>query len=172
MVEISGQQVFIASASSIHGFTGKNSSEVPFVLNNKICGALGGHHFNIDFQTLPHHITFSTSIATKGPHGGLDHGVYKGLDRSRCPRTRQPFLISRELIAKRYNAERQLVFHLHQSMGARFLLLHHRIPSHVSQEAPCSSSPSWSERFTYSRKCTGFASREPMVDLLAVGEEV
>ena len=56
-------------------------------------------------------------------------------------------------------------------MGARFFLLRYRIPSHVSQET-CSSFPSWSQRFTYPRKRTGYASREPMADLLAVGEKV
>ncbi|SRR6266403_296047 len=46
---------------------------------------------------------------------------------------------------------------------------HHCIVfSHVSWET-FSSFPSRSQRCTYSRECTGYASQEPMVDVLAVG---
>ena len=65
------------------------------------------------------------------------------------------------------------LFYLHQSMDPWFFPLHwhHRIPSHVSQET-CSSLPSWSQRSTFDRKCTGYAWRELVVDLLAVGERL
>ena len=45
-------------------------------------------------------------------------------------------------------------------------------PSHLSQEASCSSLPSWSEGSTYHWKCIGFVQQESVLDVLAVGENV
>ena len=64
-----------------------------------------------------------------------------------------------------------ILFHLRQPMDTRLLFLHHRTPSHFSQETR-SPFPSWSQGFTYSRKCTGYALQEPVVDVLAVGQKL
>lgn len=91
-------------------------------------------------------------------------GIYKGRLAEQQSRQDTPVLHNQRRNAHQY----AILFHLRDT---RLLYLHHPIPSHFSQETR-SPFPSWSQRSTHSRKCTGYALQEPVVDVLAVGQKL
>jgi hypothetical protein len=100
-------------------------------------------------------------------------GIYKSWLAEKQLRQDTPVLRHLKTVDnQRGNADNYAVlFHLHQSMDAHILFLHHRTPSHFSQET-CSAFSSWSKGFTYSRKRTRYALREPVVDVQPVGKNL
>jgi hypothetical protein len=119
--------------------TGVTSFQPNF--NRKLCGAPAGHLFSKAFDLIHFSINvLCPHLQPRDARGGARGLKFIKAWGGAVAPGHLPFLISRELIT---NGDRAILLHLHQSMDAPFFHLHHRIPSHVSQET-CSSFPSWS----------------------------